>query len=141
MGMFIMNKHIFLSFALALTAETSLANTFLDDLKTGYSSLDADSSHNDLYIDTTKPKSNISIPDENPSQHPLYDIEQRRELHAFTGDKCKQQSLGQWELEPQSKKNQHVTCYIGHFPESGIKTYMESNDDDDYNLGFSWEFE
>lgn len=135
-----MNKHIFLSFTLALTAETSSANTFLDDLKTGYSSLDKGSSHNDFYIDTTKPKSNISILDENPSEYSLYDIEQRHELHAFTGDKCKQQSLGQWDIELESKENQHVTCYIGHFPESGIKTYMQSNDDD-YNVGFSWEFE
>ena len=63
-------------------------------------------------------------------------IEQRNERDAFTGDKCKQQSLGQWELERQSKKNQHITCYIGHFPESGFKTYMQSNDDDDYNAGF-----
>ena len=142
MMMFKMKKLICLSFVFAVTSETSLAkNTFLDDLKTEYSSLDDDTLHSDPYINFTKSTSNIFIPGDNPLGNSSYGTKQKHELHMFTGDKCKQQIHGQWGLEAKSKENQEVTCYIGHFPDSGIKTHMQSNDNDDYSVGFSWEFD
>lgn len=117
--MLIMKKHIFLSLALFVIAEPSLAKgIFLDDLNTEY-----------------------KIADDKSWEESPYTINARPELNAFTGEKCTQGKKKQLNSYPNSTENQDVKCYVTHFPKSDIKTRMQSDEDGDVSIGFSWDLD
>lgn len=117
--MTIMKKHIFLSIALFMTAEPSIANgIFVDNLDTEY-----------------------KIANDNSWENSPYAIDATSESNAFTGDKCTQISKEQLGSHPDSTKNQDVKCYVTHFPKSDIRTRMQSNEDGNVSVGFSWDFD
>lgn len=114
-----MKKNILLSLVLFVTTESSLANdVFLNDLNTKYKISDQKSWEKSPYTIDTHPESN-----------------------SFAGDKCTQGSKVQLNSHPNSTQNQDVECYITHFPKSNIKTHMQSNEDGDVSVGFSWDFD
>ncbi|MFA0176446.1 hypothetical protein AB4472_14925 [Vibrio lentus] len=114
-----MKKHIFLSLVLLVIAEPSLAKgMFLDDLNTEY-----------------------KITDDNSWESSPYTIDAPIESNSFIGDKCTQGSKGQLNSTANSTRNRDVKCYVTRFPKSDIKTRMQSNEDGDVSVGFSWEFD
>ncbi|WP_340480483.1 hypothetical protein [Vibrio anguillarum] len=114
-----MKKHILLSLVLFVTTAPSLAKgIFLNDLNTEYKISDQKSWENSPYAIDATPESN-----------------------AFTGDKCTQGSKIQLNAYSNSTQNQDVKCYVTHFPKSDIRTHMQSNEDGDVSVGFSWDFD
>lgn len=114
-----MKKHILLSFVLFVAAEPSLAKgIFLNDLNTEYNI-----SEKKLWGDSP------------------YAIDATPESNAFTGDKCIQGGNEQLNTFQNSTQNQDVKCFIAHFPKSDIRTHMQSNEDGDVSVGFSWKLD
>lgn len=114
-----MKKHTLLSFVLLVAAEPSLAKgIFLNDLNTEY-----------------------KISEQKLWENSPYTIDATPESSAFTGDKCTQRSNEQLNAFPNSTQNQDVKCYMTHFPKSDIRTHMQSNEDGDVSVGFSWDFD
>lgn len=114
-----MKKHILLFLILFVTTVPSLAKgIFLDDLNAKY-----------------------KISDQNSWENSLYAIDVTPKFNAFTGDKCTQESKVQLNAHPNSTQNQDVKCYVTHFPKSDIRTHMQSNENGDVSVGFSWDFD
>ncbi len=113
----ILKKHIFISIALFVITTPSLAkNIFLDELT---------------------PQYNIT---DNNSPSP-YTLGSTSKGTFWSGDKCTKGKKEQFRSNPHSNTNQDVECYITDFPESSLKTRMQSNEDGDVNVSFSWDLD
>ncbi|ENM5728581.1 hypothetical protein DLR60_11845 [Vibrio tarriae] len=114
-----MKKYVFLSTVLLVMATPSLAKgIFLEDL-----------------INTE-----YNITDNNSWKNSPYTIDETPQLNAFTGDRCSTGTKEHLNTYPDSSRNRNVECYVTHFPNSDVKTHIQSNDNGDVSVGFSWDF-
>ncbi|MFZ3503962.1 hypothetical protein [Vibrio harveyi] len=114
-----MNKAIFFTTTLLTVSAPSLAEgIFLDDVAKDYNLEESNTWESSPYALDTTPKHD-----------------------AFTDDKCTRGTEEQFTSLADANKKKNVECYITHFPNSNIKTRMQSNDDGDVSVGFSWDFD
>ncbi len=111
-----MKKYIFLSITLFVITTPSLAKgIFLDELTPQYNTNDSNSPSPYVSSNTSK----VTI---------------------LSGDKCTK-GIKEYFSQPHSNRNQDVECYITDFPESDLRTSMQSNEEGDVNVSFSWDLD
>ena len=83
---------------------------------------------------TTYNSSNSEVENSSP-----YSVDTTPTQDSFSGDRSN--SKVKDSLVTPSNKDKNVECYITQFPESGVTTRMQSSDDGDVSVGFSWDLD
>lgn len=114
-----MKKSIFLTATLLVMSTPSLAEElFLDELAKDY-----------------------NFTEESSWERSPYTMDTTTTQDAFTGDQCTRGTEEQFMSLADVNKKKNVECYITHFPNSDIKTRMQSNDNGDVSVGITWDFD
>ncbi|MFA0108113.1 hypothetical protein AB4441_24355 [Vibrio splendidus] len=114
-----MMKEIFLTTTLLVMSASSLAEEIF---------LDAQAKDYNFAEDSSWKRSPYAV-DTTPTQD------------AFTGDKCTRGTEEQFTSLSNVQKKKNVECYTTHFPNSEVRTSMQSNEAGDVSVGFSWDLD
>ena len=67
-----------------------------------------------------------------------YAVDTTSTQDAFTGENCTRGTEEQFTSLSNVNKKKNVECYITHFPNNEVRTRIQSNENGDVSVGFSW---